>query len=135
MWRLLCRGHSRVQGCPSEKQLFFQVVFFFFPTLQLHEGSLKGFIFFKEFNSLWLIFLSVMNFHPPTTCFVLRTPGPAGEAPQPQGQGWKFMCWALGVSVCSSTAGAALLSHDLTPCLPAHQVLGMEHWMNSVPHQ
>lgn len=67
-------------------------------TPQLHEGSLKGFMLFKEFNSPWLIFLSIMKFPFPPACFVLSTPGPAGEAPWPQGQGsaglWECLCAA-----------------------------------------
>lgn len=42
--------------------------FKFFSTLHLHEGTLKGFMFFKEFNSPWLIYLSITNFQPPPAC-------------------------------------------------------------------
>lgn len=57
-----------------------------FSILQLHEGSLKGFLFFKELNYPWFIFLSVRNFQPPRSCCSQRTPGPAREAAAPRPQ-------------------------------------------------
>lgn len=89
-----------------------------FSTLQLYEGSSKGFLFFKEFNSPWFIFLRIRNFQPRPSCFFRRNPSPAGEAAAPRPQR-SLRCGMPGTSVFSSTQGTSLLSCDLVLHVPS----------------
>lgn len=101
--------------------------FKFFSTLQLHQGSLKGFMFFKEFNSPWLIFLSVMNFQPPPSCFVLRTPRPATA----RGTGPVLGSGRVRVQLHCRNSSAFLGPHAR---LARPSGVG-EGWMDSILHQ
>lgn len=72
----LCRGQRRVQGHPSEEQVFFKD---FSPLSSCMKGTQRVFLFFKEFNPTWFIFSSIRNSQPPPSSSSQRTPRPAGE--------------------------------------------------------
>lgn len=88
----LPRGCCRAEGSTRPRKYWrkysLRLFFFFFSSLWMFEGSSKGFLFFKEFNSLRFVMLSLPILISWQNKGRLVEPLPCLPLPLPTHQGW-----------------------------------------------